>query len=250
MISAMRLQQEIPSFYHVHCFEQLESTNTFLMEHSEMEEGTVIIADAQTGGKGRNGHSFHSPKGSGIYLSLLLKPDGSDVLSLTAAASVACLKAIEEVYGLSCSIKWLNDVMFDGKKIAGILCEGKMMAGCENMQAMVVGIGINVHAFEKPDDIADIAGSIEDFANIRKPRQMLVARFLNHFYALYKCRDYSMHEYYRNHSCVIGKVVTVIHGNAKYRAFAMDVDEQYRLVLRKEDGTYDYLSSGEVSIRL
>ena len=139
MIRAMQLQKEIPSFYHVHCFEQLGSTNTWLMEHTDMEEGTVIIADEQTGGKGRNGRHYHSPKGSGIYLSLLLKPDGAlhDVLSLTAATAVACLKAIEEVYGLACSIKWLNDILYEGKKISGILCEGKMMAGKDVMQEVV-----------------------------------------------------------------------------------------------------------------
>lgn len=252
MISAMQLQQQIPSFYHVHCFEKLESTNTWLMEHSELEEGTVIIADEQTGGKGRNGHRFHSPKGSGIYLSLLLKPQSQlyDTLSLTAAAAVACLKAVEDVYGLSCSIKWLNDILFQNKKVAGILCEGKMMAGREHMQAMVIGIGINVHPFERPSDIADIAASIEEYTGIQKPRQVLVARFLNHFYDLYRHADESMHAFYQDHSQVIGKVVTVIHGNVRYQAFAEDVDEQYRLVLRKEDGTYACLSSGEVSIRL
>ena len=110
------------SKYIIILIEQLESTNTWLMEHTAMEEGTVIIADEQTGGKGRNGRHYHSPKGSGIYLSLLLKPDGAlhDVLSLTAATAVACLKAIEEVYGLACSIKWLNDILYEGKKITGI----------------------------------------------------------------------------------------------------------------------------------
>ena len=253
MISALKLQQQIPSFYHVHCFERLESTNTFLMEHHEMEEGTVILADEQTGGKGRNGRVFHSPKGTGIYLSVLLKPKGDlyDMLSLTAVAAVSCLKAIEDVYGLSCSIKWLNDIMLDGKKIAGILCESRLMAGSENMAAMVVGVGINVHSFAKPSDIANIAASLEEFTDKQKPRQMLVARFLHHFYALYNLRgDNSMHAFYRNHSLVIGKVVTVIYNNTKYQAYAQDVDERYRLLLRKEDGTYDYLSTGEVSIRL
>lgn len=253
MISALKLQQQIPSFYHVHCFERLESTNTFLMEQHEMEEGTVILADEQTGGKGRNGRSFHSPKGTGIYLSVLLKPKGDlyDMLSLTAVAAVSCLKAIAEVYGLDCSIKWLNDIMLEGKKIAGILCESRMMAGSENMEAMVVGVGINVHSFNKPSSIADTAASLEEFTDKQKPRQMLAARFLNHFYTLYMHRgDDSLHSYYRDHSLVIGKVVTVIHGNTKYQAYAEDVDEQYRLILRRADGMYDYLSTGEVSIRL
>ena len=252
MIRAMQLQKEIPSFYHVHCFEQLGSTNTWLMEHTDMEEGTVIIADEQTGGKGRNGRHYHSPKGSGIYLSLLLKPDGAlhDVLSLTAATAVACLKAIEEVYGLACSIKWLNDILYEGKKISGILCEGKMMAGKDVMQAMVVGIGINVHSFERPADIADIAGSIEDFTNIQKPRQLLVARFLTYFYDLYMSDDSSMHAFYKSHSLVLDKVITVIREDERYMGYAQDIDEQYRLVLRREDGTYESLSSGEISIRL
>ena len=252
MIRAMQLQKEIPSFYHVHCFEQLGSTNTWLMEHTDMEEGTVIIADEQTGGKGRNGRHYHSPKGSGIYLSLLLKPDGAlhDVLSLTAATAVACLKAIEEVYGLACSIKWLNDILYEGKKISGILCEGKMMAGKDVMQAMVVGIGINVHSFEKPEEIAGIAASVEDFTDIQKPRQLLVARFLTYFYDLYMSDDSSMHAFYKSHSFVLDKVITVIREDERYMGYAQDIDEQYRLVLRREDGTYESLSSGEISIRL
>ena len=143
-----------------------------------------------------------------------------------------------------------NKANYEGKKISGILCEGKMMAGKDVMQAMVVGIGINVHSFEKPEEIAGIAASVEDFTDIQKPRQLLVARFLTYFYDLYMSDDSSMHAFYKSHSLVLDKVITVIRGDERYIGYAQDIDEQYRLVLRREDGTYESLSSGEISIRL
>lgn len=252
-ITAEELQREVSPFYGIRVFPALDSTNTWLMEHADLPEGTVVIADGQSAGRGRNGRAFHSPAGCGIYLSVLLKPDSRMAVSLlvTAAAAAACAQAAEEIYGVSCQIKWLNDVLCGGRKIAGILCEGRLRAGSDVPSALVVGIGINVHAFERPAEIADIAGSLEEFAGERKPRRILAARFLNCFLQYYeKLERRTFLPFYRAHSAVIGKRVTVIGSREAYRADVLGIDRDCRLEVRRDSGETVYLSSGEISIRL
>lgn len=252
-ITAEDLQKEVSPFYGIRVFPVLDSTNTWLMNHTDLPEGTVVIAGEQSAGRGRNGHSFHSPAGSGIYLSVLLKPEKNMSVSLlvTAAAAAACVQAAEEVYGVSCRIKWLNDVLCGGRKVAGILCEGRLRAGSDVPAAMVVGIGINVHAFERPPEIEEIAGSLEEFAGEIKPRRILAARFLNCFLQYYeKLERRTFLPYYRSHSAVTGRRVTVITGQDAYRADVIGIDRDCRLEVRRDSGETVYLSSGEISIRL
>lgn len=248
-----QLERDIPDFYHVHVFDCLESTNTWLMGHTDLPEGTVVIADAQSKGRGRAGHSFYSPGGTGLYLSLLLKPERNMEVSLlsTAAAAAACAQAVEEIYGVSCSIKWLNDVFCGGKKIAGILCEARLQAGGDMPQAVVLGIGINVHPCRMPEDLKELAGSVEAFAGTEKPRRILAARFLNIFLKYYLALDQrTFLNAYRSRSAVIGRRVTVMTGSGSYRAAAIGIDDACRLIVRLDCGEIRYLSSGEISIRL
>lgn len=158
-----KIQSSLPSFYQIKVIDSTASTNSWLSEHTDLPEGTVLIADHQTQGKGRNGRSFYSPSNSGIYLSLLLKPkeDKECVLHYTALSALCMCKAIQSVYGFSPSIKWLNDIYFHDKKLGGILCEGKLQQ--ERFDSLIIGIGINVHSFIYPEDIASIACAVEDF---------------------------------------------------------------------------------------
>lgn len=242
------IEHTIPSFYKVKLFDTIDSTNTYLSDHSNLDEGTVVIADSQHQGKGRNGRSFYSPKQTGIYLSLLIKPNQKPqtVLHYTALCAVSACKAIEDVYGFNPDIKWLNDIYFMNKKLGGILCEGKLIGN--TYESLVLGIGLNVHSFIRPDDIATIAGSIEDFVNIKKSRNELIARFLTHFYNYY-IHQTSFIDEYRNNLLFVNQPINVIVNNTITPAICKGVDQEFRLVVEYADGTIDYLSNGEVSIR-
>jgi BirA family biotin operon repressor/biotin-[acetyl-CoA-carboxylase] ligase len=148
----------------VFCFDELDSTNTKAI--SLAREGVreaVVIAKTQTGGRGRFGRSFSSPEG-GLYLSILtdrLTP-GADVLALTPAAALAARRAIARTYGLACQIKYPNDLLLDGKKICGILCES--LTEGDRFSA-VIGAGINVFSdVPQPDDAPEcLPGSLKEF---------------------------------------------------------------------------------------
>ena len=174
MIDIHELKKQCPDYSFLH-MDTVGSTNEYLKEHLDLPEKTVVIAEEQTRGKGRKGRSFYSPKGCGIYLSLLIKPQDSldSVFDLTAITALSALKAIQTIYGITPSIKWLNDLLVHGQKIAGILCESLFFGS--QIKAMILGIGINVHAFERPAEIASVAASIEDFSPIKKPRSILIA---------------------------------------------------------------------------
>ena len=143
--------------------DSVTSTNTELIEMAKngAKEGTVLIASEQTAGKGRTGKSFYSPEGSGVYLSILLRPDfkPEDALFLTTIAAVATAKAIESVSDKEAKIKWVNDVYLDNKKVCGILTESALSSDMEKLDYAVVGIGINLCPPEGgfPDDIKNIA---------------------------------------------------------------------------------------------
>ena len=116
------MKKSISSFYQkIEYYDEIESTSSLLKE-SLYHEGDVIIADSQSHGRGRNGRSFHSPKGKGIYLSFVIEPELSvyDSLKMTALVGVSLVKAIQKNYSVSPLIKWVNDIIIDDHKIAGI----------------------------------------------------------------------------------------------------------------------------------
>ena len=154
----------------------LPSTNTALkaMAADGAPEGTVLIAGEQTAGRGRMGRSFYSPPDSGLYLSLLLRPDMSAVEAtrLTACAAVAVAETIEALSGREAQIKWVNDILVDGRKVCGILTEASV--DCENgmMRHVIIGIGVNTHVpkTDFPEELRSIAGAAFDAEDIPLPR--------------------------------------------------------------------------------
>ena len=243
------IQSSLPSFYQIKVIDSTASTNSWLSEHTDLPEGTVLIADHQTQGKGRNGRSFYSPSNSGIYISLLLKPkeDKECVLHYTALSALCMCKAIQSVYGFFPSIKWLNDIYFHDKKLGGILCEGKLQQ--ERFDSLIIGIGINAHSFIYPEDIASIACAVEDFVPFKKPRNILITSFLESFYDYYT-NHHSFLQAYKDHLAYINQTVRILHPQKEYKGTILGVDDSFRLVIKKEDGSIDHLSSGEISIRL
>lgn len=237
-------------------YDEVDSTNLVLRKLADAgaPEGTVVVASRQSGGRGRRGRSFFSPEGTGVYVSLLLKPKiaPDDATLITTTAAVAVCGAAEALSGRKAEIKWVNDVFMDGKKICGILTEGAFDMESGLFEYAVLGTGINVYAPEGgfPEEIRGIAGSVLS-APATDAKNRAIAEYLNRFLPLY--RDLGGKETiaeYRRRSFVIGRNVTVLAGDRATPARALDVDERCRLVVEYRDGTREALSSGEISIRL
>lgn len=240
----------------LHVFDTVSSTNLALRELAEQgaPEGTAVVASAQTGGRGRKGRSFFSPAGTGVYVSLLLRPDlaAGDALQITTTAAVAVCRAVEAVSGRQAQIKWVNDVLLDGKKICGILTEASFGMESGRVDYAVLGTGINVYTPEDgfPEEIRRVAGSVFDQQQ-PDAKNRLIAEYLNAFLPLYRSLGGEQaSEEYRRRSFVVGRDVTVLSGGRETPAHVLGVDERCRLLVEYESGERAALSSGEISIRL
>ncbi len=246
------IEDGLDDFFTIEVVDEIDSTNNYCkLNSAQLQDGYVLVADTQSGGRGRNGRSFYSPKQTGIYFTIFLRPKVAIdlALKLTAAAGTVVAEAIEKNYPLKAEIKWVNDVLVNQKKVTGILCEAGFEMNTANLDYMIVGIGINVHPRTFPDDIENIAGSIEDFTNLKVSRNVLLKDVLNIFLDFYRNIDAnSFLKSYRSHSCLIGKEVTVIEASKTYRAKVIDIDQNANLVVEK-DGIRSVLSSGEIHIR-
>ncbi len=250
----------------IHLFKPLESTNLTAKKIAldGALPGTVVIAEEQTKGRGRMGRSFYSPPAGGIYMSFILEPrfDVAKSVLITTAASVAVCKAIEKVTGISCQIKWVNDVYMGSKKICGILTEAVTDFESGHIDYIVLGIGINYSICRTafPKELSDIAGSLfEDSADNGLSRNRLIAEVINQVFEINeKLESREFIEDYKRRSFVLGKDIRIIPtaGLDKERnlaegisAAAVDIDGDGGLVVRYQDGSVGTLNSGEISIR-
>lgn len=235
-------------------YKRVTSTNTLLKDRANEEEGLVIAALEQTNGMGRLGRTFISPPNSGIYFSILLKPDidNSEITLLTTVAGVAVCEAIEKYTDKLPKIKWVNDVFIDDKKVCGILTQASF--SMENLQPeyVVVGIGINLYYPEGgfSEEVDKVAGNVlSDKRGDLKNK--ILAEVLNRFFYYY--RRFSKKEFiaeYKNRSFVIGKTIRVVAPNGEKIAEALDIDDECHLIVRYDDGSVEALSTGEISVRL
>ena len=222
-------------------FESVKSTNDIAAEFADKTELPIIVAaEGQTDGKGRNGKSFFSPAGTGLYLSVVTHPK-TDIFSLpavTCGAAVAVVRAIEKLTGMKPQIKWVNDIYSGGRKVCGILCRA---LGCNGRaEHLVTGIGINLTTEIFPAEIKDIAGSLDCDVD----RNILAAEIVNN---LVNISDFM--DEYKEKSCVLGREITYFVNNIPHKATALDIDENGGLIVSdgKEKTT---LSSGEITVRL
>lgn len=240
----------------IQVLDTVTSTNDYAKELAAKgaKEGTVIIAQSQTGGKGRLSRSFYSPDKTGVYLSILLRPNIplSECLMITSSAAVAVAQAIEAVSDKKALIKWVNDIFVDGKKVCGILTEASTDIEVGGLSYAVVGIGVNITEPDGgfPDDLKDIVGAL--FKNGEKAsRAQLVSEIIKRFFPLY--RNLSARAFlkeYTDRSMLLGKSVRVINGDISARATALEIDRDCRLKVRFESGEEKWLSSGEISVKL
>ena len=230
--------------------DRVSSTNTQVKDMAEhgAAEGCTIIADTQTGGRGRRGRVFHSPEG-GLYLSTLLRPAAdTDPGLITCCAAVAAARAVESLCALSVDIKWVNDLYVHGRKVAGLLAEG-VLTPAGGLTAVVLGVGVNV-TNTLPAELADIATSLRA-EGAAVEREDLAAAFLNEWeraYATLPTGDFMTE--YRRRNLVPGRQVTVVQGERTYPATALAITDRGHLLVRSADGAERELVSGEVTLRL
>ena len=241
----------------VRCLKEVDSTNRFLKELAEegLPEGFVVIADAQTKGRGRYGRSFASPAGDGLYLSMLLKNAGSPegLSDATACAAAATANAIKKVTGICPDIKWVNDLQMHGKKICGILTELSLKAESAEVLSCVVGIGINVRESASfPEELRAIAGSVEgENPGTRVRRAELAAALIAELDLLREGLPANREKYlavYRE-LCVTRGPVVLRDAAGERPATALGIADDFSLLVEYPDGSRGSVRSGEVSAR-
>ena len=248
-------------FYNIIVENVVDSTNNVVkdMANGGEKEGLVFIAHHQTAGKGRLGRTFHSPADTGLYMSVLFRPSlvGERVTLFTTAASLAVCKAIREVTSKNASIKWVNDILINNKKVCGILTEGKINPSDGKMEYVIVGIGINIEKPKEgfPEDISDIASSIVKNSDEKllddNLKNKLAVKILDNLYYYYiekKLDATVIRDEYITYSNTIGKDIYIIAGDKKEEAKAIGIDNDLGLIVKNNNGTKT-LSSGEISIR-
>lgn len=238
--------------------DRLPGTNAALRTQATngAPEGLVLIAQAQSAGRGRRGHSFFSPPG-GLYLSILLRPAFSTRQSpqITALAAVAAAHAAEQLCGTPIQIKWVNDLWKNGKKVCGILTEAALDLESGMLDYAVLGLGFNVAAPADgwPEDLRDVAGALYDGSPAPGARAALAAAFLNAFWPLYRAGPRSGYlDEYRRRQALTGQRVLVTPRRGTPRAAQVQgIDDECKLVVRFDgESRPAALNSGEVSVRL
>ena len=237
-------------------FDTIDSTNTKAQELAEKgyPSGTLVVADKQESGKGRRGRSWVSPSGTGIFMTLMIKPDinPNNASMLTLVAALAVAKAITSVTGEEALIKWPNDIVVNGKKVCGILTE--MNAQFDYINHIVVGIGINVHNESFPEEISQMASSLMiEAGGKRFHRAQIIAETMSYFEQYYdtflKTQDLSaLVREYDELLVNMNKAVRVLDPKEPFDGKAMGITPKGELIVDTWESR-KLVSSGEVSVR-
>lgn len=242
----------------LHCLDNIDSTNTYAkkLAMNGAPNGTVVIANHQTAGRGRMGRQFQSPGDKGIYLTVLLRPSlpPQRLMPVTAMAGVAVCDAVEKVCGVRPGLKWPNDPVIGNRKLCGVLTEMSLEGETGQVQYLVLGIGINVGQQDADftPDVAQIATSLNRCLGREVCRAELAAaliRELERLYLTLLAGDLSEYLTAYRRDCVnLGKTVQLL-GEEREVVTAVDIDEEFGLVVRTESGAEKTVRSGEVSVR-
>lgn len=242
----------------VRVLDTVDSTNTLCktLAAQGAPEGTVIIADRQTAGRGRMGRTFYSPQGVGIYFSVILRPQAApgELMHLTCAFAAAMCGAVEQACGLRPGIKWTNDLILGDRKLAGILTELAIEAESGRIQHAVLGIGVNCcqKPEDFPEDVRDMACSLAMSLGKPADRNRLAAEMVRSAWELSEgllTDKVRWMEEYRRDCVTIGREIAVLRNGKARPGRALDVTSDGGLMVRYEDGTEEVVASGEVSVR-
>ena len=280
VLNAFSIEKNLSAFAQSVCqrkvevFKTIDSTNTEAKRRltsssrAESLHGTVLFAEHQSAGRGRFSRSFYSPRGAGLYFSLIFCPSiparterevPSSALYTAISATVICrcLKAL----GFAPQIKWVNDIYLNGKKICGILSEGIIDMETSSVQAVIIGIGLNVKESNFPPELKNKAGSLfteagSSFSEAEAPslnRNVLASSIISSLIeALYGLHSQNtLMEEYKSLSLLTGKKVRVLpFAGTPYQALVLGISDLGHLIIETEDGKKDELISGEVSLEL
>jgi len=232
---------------------ETSSTNTYAkaLAADGAAHGTVVAADTQTEGKGRLGRHFESPSGKGLYMSVIIRPkfDISYAPLITSAAAVSAAEAVEKLCGCDVSIKWVNDLYMNGRKICGILTEASLNLELNMPDYAVIGIGINVLHTEFPDELKQRATTVEDESGRRIDRNRLCGEVLGrleHYLDAIETRGHL--EEYRRREMLTGNMITANIGSETVIGRAVGIDDNANLIIELDGGTRRNLVSGEADL--
>lgn len=240
----------------IRVFPCLPSTNQEAkrMALESAEQGSAVLAEEQSAGRGRLGRSFFSPRGNGLYMSVILRPkaDVSNAVLITTAAAVGVCRAIDMVTGRHPQIKWVNDLYLNEKKICGILTEAVTNFETGVIESVVVGIGINFKGSQStlPEELRHKAGFLYTDEPPATTRNHLAAEIINQLCIL--CDTLELRSFlpeYRMRSMIIGEQIRFLRNQVWSEALAVDIDDNGGLIIALSDNKRETLSSGEVSVR-
>ncbi len=252
------LPADFPWKDRIFLFDTIDSTNDYAKRLAAQgaENGTVLIAGHQTGGRGRLGRSFLSPKGQGLYVSVILRPAclPKDLMHLTCGVAVAACDAIEETAAFRPQIKWTNDLVWEGKKLGGILTELSVCPKTGLIDYAVVGIGINCLQKDGdfPLELQDMASSLSAVSGREILPETLAAAVLQSLEKLsgkLLLEKTELMERYRRDCITIGREIVVVTPTQKQYGTALSLDDDGGLVVAFSDGETRTVTSGEVSVR-
>ncbi len=235
-------------------FTETDSTNTRAKDLASKGalEGTLVISERQTKGRGRKGRSWFSPSQGGIYTSLILKPSisPSEAPKITLLTAVVVAEALRSLTGLSAIIKWPNDILIDGKKVAGILTE--MSTEMDAIDHIVVGLGLNVNTPDFPDDIREKATSLFIETGKHFPRVRFIQEYLKwyeEYYEIFKRTGFEpIIKRWKELTNIIGKRITVEMISKKYSGEVQDIDKDGVLILKDNTGKSHRIIFGDVTL--
>lgn len=253
----------------IHYFSSIDSTNTYAKKiaNDGCSDGTAVIADIQSSGRGRLGRAWSSPGGKGIWMSVVLRPliSPADVQVITLAASIAVVKAVRRTTGIVAGIKWPNDIILGGRKVCGILTE--MSCEMDRINFIVIGIGLNVNQelYDFPEELREMAVSLKmhssegpagegkDNMKINHKRSGIIRAIFEELEQVYKeinkKESSRILEEWKSFSVTIGREICISSADESFTGTAVGITHEGKLIIRSNGGITREISSGEVSVR-
>ena len=235
-------------------FDTIDSTNTFArtLKGNELAHGTLIIAEEQSAGRGRQNRQWVGESGKNLLFSIIVTPDFSyeKISLLPFAGSLAVSDAIESVTGLSTTCKWPNDVLINNKKVCGMLLE--TASGSASIEKVILGVGINVNQEQFPESLRHKATSLTNECDTTVDRirllQLVLEEFENRYMQLAQFPPLQMLNDWKMKALLFGKKITVLESEFSYNATAIDLAENGSLIIKMEDGHTKNIFAGDVSL--
>lgn len=235
--------------------ETTTSTNDYAKELAAhgAENGTAVIADSQSSGKGRPGRSFSSPKGCGLYMSVIIRPkiEISDAQLITSCTAVASAEAVESICGHETGIKWVNDLYMNGRKICGILTEASLSLETTSLDYAVIGIGINVRSVKElfTDELLKTVTSIEDETGVKADRNQLCAEVMNKLEEhLERIAERDFIPEYRRREILTGNMISANIKGETQIGKAVGIDDNANLLIQLSNGEIHAVNCGEANL--